>query len=625
MLSWSVVCAVGNSIPRWPEWTAPWRARREHGAAPADESTTAATDRPLPQPQPLAQQPDLVLPPHALLHSSELIGRCFSGEPSADKSPAAAAASPDVSLQLPSSPVVGRLLVVGGGLTGAQLACAVLAATGSGPGSSPPCWLSAGGRSPPQHRTAWTVDWCIRGYSRVKAFDVDTEWVSPSTANMCMAHFHRLAAAADADTGGGAGDSDSAIDAKLRAIRAARQGGSMTQEAAKAVDEWRAAGRLVQREHTQVQSIEWITIGKQSGHWRVQLSRTRPGAKDVSATDSSGQQHPPVVETLDCDAIWLCTGSVPDVRQHGFLRELAATHRVHAASGLPVVDDHLAWAAIEKEKECGSADLEQKQELQQAGPDSAAANGGASEPPQSPTTAPIASLPPPAASPSRFHFVGGLGCVHLGPDAFNLRGAQAASRNIFTVLRRYIEETDRAQKAEGRQLQAQTATASPMPTTTSAPAPAPALASTLTVAATLAGPAASGASAVSVTSERPIAFVPQRSASLSASAAAAPSRRPSDSSRSRAPGSVSAPVCTPSSRRNQLTRGAKCLECNLAAGDATQQRTRLRGKGNPFQCLDQLSDEHSDDEQEDEEKKEKEDEEKVKMPEWLRSDALVNA
>ena len=173
------------------------------------------------------------LPPHALLHWSELVRRCFSSadlSTEVDASLGPVCTPGGVSSLLPSCPLTGRLLVVGGGLTSAQLACQVLQCTSH----------------------AWHVDWTLRGWARVKAFDVDTEWVSPSTAIMCMAHFYKLAVSDGlghdqqqkhaSDTGPAR-----VAEAKLRAIRAARQGGSITQEANETVQHWRRQGRLTLR------------------------------------------------------------------------------------------------------------------------------------------------------------------------------------------------------------------------------------------------------------------------------------------------------------------------------------------------------------------------------------------
>jgi hypothetical protein len=182
---------------------------------------------------------------------------------------------------------------------------------------------------------------------------------------------------------------------------------------------------------------------------------------------------------------------------------------------------------------------------------------------------------------SRFHFIGGLGCLHLGPDAFNLRGAQAASRNIFAMVREYIEEADQwRRKAEGKQNKANDEQCR-LPETNPYQLQAKATATARSHSSSPA-PATSDESAASID--------PTSAASKSAS-------RPSAAT------PIRSRVCTPSSRRNQMTRGAKCLECNLAAGDATRQR--IQGKGNPFQCLD-------DDEQEDEQEKEEEKEEEPK-------------
>lgn len=327
VLSWSVVCAVGNATPRWPEWTGPWRQSKqdtkddEQGHKTMQEG--AATEE-------AAASKRVVLPAHALIHSSEAIRRCF------ERSPSSASASPpafvDLSSHLPPTPLTGRLLVVGGGLTSAQLCCQLL--------RSSSC--------------SWSVDWCVRGWVRVKAFDVDLEWVSPSSSTMCMAHFHALHSHED----------------KIKAIRAARQGGSITQEAQAQIEQWRQANRLKQREHTQVHKMEWITettganttAGAAGGFWRVYLQRHLPPAHSHSdpAPIPCVSAPPLPLEVFECDAVWLCTGSAPDVRSLPFLHELTRTHQLHEASGLPIVDQHLTWTGKQDSTQGGTNTGENK-------------------------------------------------------------------------------------------------------------------------------------------------------------------------------------------------------------------------------------------------------------------------
>lgn len=530
MLSWSVVCAVGNSVPRWPLWAKQWRNDTNGKGETHSEDTNTAVQE---------------VPRHALLHSSELVQRCFepatpspsASEASTAASKGASASSVPLASHLPASLHTGRLLVVGGGLTSAQLACEVL-------------------------RTAapqWHVDWCIRGWLRVKSFDVDTEWVSPSTANMCMAQFHAL----------------DSIDEKIRVIRAARQGGSITHEAMQQVKQWTQDKRLRLREHTEVHKMEWISklhddkgdvaepsqssAGRpsaSSGFWRVHLHRHDPSAIAAAPVCGPGSVSPCAVhvEVFECDAVWLCTGSAPDVRQHAFLRDLACTHAVHAESGLPIVDDHLRWT-----KNSSSAAV-----------DRASTIGGA----VSATVCARVSVPPP-----RFHFVGGLGCLHLGPDAFNLRGAQSASRNLFEIVRGYIRDA-----------------AAHRDTTGSATAAAATHAQHSTIAAQddpfLLGGATSsvepdGGVVVTQMAAKPTSLqLADRDCNLaSVSARVVPATVPR-------PSAASCGLrATASSHRNQLSRGAKCLNCNL-------QRDPPRNSdsaANPFLALADDEEQQSDD------------------------------
>ena len=183
-LCWSVACCIGNSTPCIPAW--------------------ASTAR--------ASIPDL--PPSALLHSSELIQRCFVGHENGLTGPVPRA----LSSNLPASMTIDRLLIVGGGLTAAQMVCHLLATSAS---------------------SSLRIDWSIRSHLRVKAFDVDLPWVSSQSANACMAKFHALESTAE----------------KVAAIRSARQGGSITHEVKQMIDDLQASGRLRLRTLTDVQEV----------------------------------------------------------------------------------------------------------------------------------------------------------------------------------------------------------------------------------------------------------------------------------------------------------------------------------------------------------------------------------
>ena len=120
-------------------------------------------------------------------------------------------------------------------------------------------------------------------------------------------------------------------------------------------------------------------------------------------------------------AIWMATGSQPDVRTIECLRPMVRAHAVDQATGLPLLGTQLEWQRGASQHAPADADAH-------------------TESPQ----VSACSIAAPGASSSRFHILGGLACLRLGPDAFNLMGARAASRNVFQRMREYVKRESAA-------------------------------------------------------------------------------------------------------------------------------------------------------------------------------------
>lgn len=165
-----------------------------------------------------------------------------------------------------------RILIVGGGLTSAHLSLGAL-------------------------RRGAQVHLLCRRSLKHKPFDADPGWLGPKylkafQAEPCMLRRRRL-------------------------VLEARDGGSITPEAAAELRQAQRQGQLQLHEHCEVQAAQWC-----SAEW------------DIRCTD--GHQ-------LSADRIWLATGHRQGVSQHPLLRQLHQQHPIELVEDWPVLEPDLSW------------------------------------------------------------------------------------------------------------------------------------------------------------------------------------------------------------------------------------------------------------------------------------------
>lgn len=208
----------------------------------------------------------------------------------------------------------GRLLVVGCGLSGAQLACEAL-------------------------RRGWSrVTILCRASAVVRPFDIDEVWVSRHLScemQPCEAEFFRAGFAE-----------------RLALLRRARPGGSLTPALARRLRELEAdcTGRLRLRERSEVVSAQWRWHGtaeadaQGGGEWLVRLQDA--GAR-AGSTCIGNQQ--PAGSCVTVDSIWLATGHSLDVADAAPLASLRRQRPQPAEhGGLPELTPSLRWDEVTK-------------------------------------------------------------------------------------------------------------------------------------------------------------------------------------------------------------------------------------------------------------------------------------
>lgn len=182
-----------------------------------------------------------------------------------------------------------NLLIVGGGLTSAQLADLAI-------------------------RRGVTKVWLImRGELKVKPFDVPLEWVG-KFRNFEQAAFWTA-------------DSD---EERWEKIKKARNGGSITQPYRKVLEKHIASGKLGLLRHTTLRSKDW-DASRQG--WRVQLDGLEP----------QGQQEQQDGELPLMDHIYYATGVQTDFATLPFLQRLLAEYPVASCGGLPCITEDMQW------------------------------------------------------------------------------------------------------------------------------------------------------------------------------------------------------------------------------------------------------------------------------------------
>ncbi|KAK8011540.1 hypothetical protein PG990_010505 [Apiospora arundinis] len=176
-----------------------------------------------------------------------------------------------------------NILIVGGGLTSAQLADLAV-------------------------RRGVSRVWLImRGELKVKPFDVGLEWVG-KFRNFEQAAFW----SADTD------------EERWEKIKTARNGGSITSPYRKIVEKHVASGKLTLCRHTTLRSRHWE---ESTQTWKVELD----------GPDASDQALP------SFDHIYYATGVQTDFMTLPYLQNLLADYPVASCGGLPCITDDMQW------------------------------------------------------------------------------------------------------------------------------------------------------------------------------------------------------------------------------------------------------------------------------------------
>ncbi|KAJ3086310.1 hypothetical protein HK102_013307 [Quaeritorhiza haematococci] len=155
-----------------------------------------------------------------------------------------------------------------------------------------------------------------RSHLKVKWFDADLQWVG-RFGNVHHAEFY----------------AEDDFEKRLKILKEARNGGSITPDAKSKLDSLQACGILECYAPCQVESAQYIkhdttTVtggeGKGCGGWNVRLDNG--------------------IAFEEVEKVWLATGSTVDVRKEPVFKGLLEKVPVPVVGGLPVVNPDLRWA-----------------------------------------------------------------------------------------------------------------------------------------------------------------------------------------------------------------------------------------------------------------------------------------
>lgn len=178
---------------------------------------------------------------------------------------------------------VSSLVIVGGGLTSAQLAHVA-------------CSLGV------------NVTLIMRGPVKIKHFDFHLDWVT-KYKNVKKSSFYIL-------------DTD---EERAQLIKEARGGGLINPEYHKILKNHIASGKL------QLRCFSLIEHGSfEDGKWTLEVKSIESG-KNESTT------------TLSCDYVCCATGILADLEGLGFMKPILDEHPIDIVQGLPCLTDHLQW------------------------------------------------------------------------------------------------------------------------------------------------------------------------------------------------------------------------------------------------------------------------------------------
>ncbi|KAJ3417261.1 hypothetical protein HDV05_005717 [Chytridiales sp. JEL 0842] len=187
-----------------------------------------------------------------------------------------------------------RILVVGGGLTSAQLVDLAV------------------------KRGCKDVHLIMRGKLKIKQFDLDLDWVGRNS-NVQFAKFW----------------AEKKAEARLSILRKAKNGGSLTPIYATLLQSYAESKTLHLRPHTTVSQSTWIPHSEnplKRPCWAVSMSHVIQGRLE---------------EMEYFDLIWLGTGSVVDIEREKCLENVRRMFPVEVVGGLPVLTHDLQWPGLE--------------------------------------------------------------------------------------------------------------------------------------------------------------------------------------------------------------------------------------------------------------------------------------
>ncbi|GAA6043242.1 hypothetical protein JCM8097_008480 [Rhodosporidiobolus ruineniae] len=192
-----------------------------------------------------------------------------------------------------------RVVVVGGGLTSAQIVDSLL-------------------ESGVSHVTL-----VARSHIKTKHFDFDLEWVSKYN-NLTKMQFWQ----------------EDDRQARWDMIHAARNSGSVNPHFLRVLQKHAKSGRLTLLTLT---SVESASFDPSSSKWRFEVV-TQPDAKTVARADPALGSAQPIRSTIEgADYLVSSTGSMINLEGVPFVRPVVKSHPVEVVNGLPVLTADLQW------------------------------------------------------------------------------------------------------------------------------------------------------------------------------------------------------------------------------------------------------------------------------------------
>ena len=366
-----VVCCMGNSQPRLPAWSLPFvRSTSEPRPSPSasDDRSTARSN-----------------PTKGAMHRIQHVSAFCSDDAHSQSDQPILSALKSVVDSLPSprcpeSTRAFRVLIVGGGLSSAQLVDMLLSSL-----------------SLPSHVSHMSVSLYTRGQLRVRPFDLSLDWMGEARG----LEMHRFYLADPSE--------------RLKIIQRARGGGgSITLDAHTKLLRWvnvdeTATRRCHVQSHCHIQHVAWSA---ERNEWDVQWASNTTAAAEHGDRGVDGSEKGGGRECFDY--IVLATGCQPNIRSLGlFHPTLLDAGRTE--QGFPIVDHDLAWtidptALLRTSNAVGGTTVDGLDGLDGFGEC-------------------------PSVSAPGIFFSGAFAALQVGPTAFNLAGAQAASRILVDRLR----------------------------------------------------------------------------------------------------------------------------------------------------------------------------------------------